>query len=74
MLYWKFLSCDIIPLLQEKEGFDFTLLDIGGGFPGHEVLNDVFIEVARTVNDCVSELFSKYPNIMVIAEPGNQRV
>ena len=56
--------------MQEQEGCDFSLLDIGGGFTGNDSENDVFAEVAEIVNSRVEEFSISYPNVTVIAEPG----
>ena len=48
----------------------FTHLDIGGGYPGYETKNDLFIEVASTINDCLENHFGDRPGLVVIAEPG----
>lgn len=48
-------------------GFNMTLLDIGGGFPGDNNAN--FSECADVINKSLDELFAS-PEIQVIAEPG----
>jgi ornithine decarboxylase len=72
------LSCDAftdaIKLAKEtfnyanKTGFQLSLLDIGGGWPG---VNDgplLFEEIAREVAPLIDSLFP--PSVRVIAEPG----
>ncbi|KAI8334406.1 pyridoxal-dependent decarboxylase [Chlamydoabsidia padenii] len=57
----------------EAMGFNFTLLDIGGGFPGADVKNGItFEKMAAIIGPAVDELFS--PEIRVIAEPGRYYV
>jgi ornithine decarboxylase len=62
-------------------GHDMHIVDIGGGFPGLNVLdgscqtsNGVhFEEMARIINSMVNQLFPKdsiYPQYKIIAEPG----
>ena len=53
-------------------GFDFSLLDIGGGFPGTKDSSDLFTEVTSSINQSLQRLFSSssYPRLTVIAEPG----
>ena len=53
-------------------GFEMRLLDIGGGFPGHDSkeLEDKFIEIAAAINNQLEVSFSDVPNLEVIAEPG----
>lgn len=57
----------------EAMGFNFTLLDVGGGFPGADVKDGItFEKVAAVLGPAVDELFS--PEIRVIAEPGRYYV
>lgn len=63
----------------EKHGFSFTVLDIGGGFPGIQTSNSpivTFEDISTTVNDAIDEHFhaDKYPNLQIIAEPGRYMV
>ena len=51
-------------------GFQLTLLDIGGGYPGSRGSREVFERVASAVRASLEELFSRYPHLTVIAEPG----
>ena len=53
-------------------GFQFTVLDIGGGFPGERDSDELFDRMARAVREGLSQHFSPglYPNLKVIAEPG----
>ena len=50
--------------------FKFTLLDIGGGFPGHN-LDDTptFEEIGKEINRGIDDFFDS-ENINIIAEPG----
>ena len=52
-------------------GYNFTLLDIGGGFPGTKNSTTLFAEVSSSINEHLEKLF-KYPNLTVIAEPGKK--
>ncbi|KAH6572252.1 hypothetical protein BASA50_006235 [Batrachochytrium salamandrivorans] len=49
-------------------GFDFTLLDIGGGFPGRSTEGLQFADVARLLGPTIDDNFPA--EIRVIAEPG----
>eukprot|EP00158_Paraphelidium_tribonemae_P008617 Partr_v1_DN28630_c0_g1_i2_m50063 putative ornithine decarboxylase len=49
-------------------GYDFKLLDVGGGFPGNHDIAISFEEIAVVLREAVDELFP--PHIRVIAEPG----
>ena len=53
-------------------GFNFSLLDIGGGFPGSKNSTDLFIQVTFAISQSLQTLFStsSYPGLRVIAEPG----
>ncbi|KAL0077046.1 ornithine decarboxylase [Phycomyces blakesleeanus] len=53
----------------EAMGFNFSLLDVGGGFPSADVTDGVtFEKIAAVLGPTVDALFP--PNIRVIAEPG----
>jgi ornithine decarboxylase len=57
----------------EELGFNFTLLDVGGGFPGADVQNGItFEKVAAVLGPAVDQMFPR--NIRVIAEPGRYYV
>ena len=53
-------------------GLHFSLLDIGGGFPGTKDSTDLFAKVTSAINQSLQTLFSKlsYPRLTIIAEPG----
>ena len=53
-------------------GFNMNILDIGGGFPGHDMKesDEKFIEIAKTVNEQFEISFSDVDNIQIMAEPG----
>ncbi|KAI9366199.1 ornithine decarboxylase [Pilaira anomala] len=54
-------------------GFNFSLLDVGGGFPGADVKNGItFEKVAAVLGPAVDRLFPS--DIRVIAEPGRYYV
>ncbi|ORX80054.1 ornithine decarboxylase [Basidiobolus meristosporus CBS 931.73] len=67
-------------LMQAREVFDigktygyqFKLLDIGGGFPGDLKYDGSFADMADTIRICLKKLFPS--NIRVIAEPGRYLV
>ena len=61
--------------LAEKHGFLFTILDIGGGFPGVQTAI-TFEDISTTVNAAINEYFhsDKYPDLQIIAEPGRYMV
>ena len=53
-------------------GYDFTLLDIGGGFPGEKRSDKLFGRMADAIKQSLSQHFSPtvYSRLQVIAEPG----
>lgn len=53
-------------------GFNFTLLDIGGGFPGAKGTDNQFESMSAKVLETLDLLFnvSSNPGLKVIAEPG----
>ena len=57
-------------------GYDFTLLDIGGGFPGEKNTAKLFGRMADVIKQSLSQHFSPslYPNLRVIAEPGTHNI
>lgn len=51
-------------------GFNMQIIDIGGGFPGHEAKGAIkFEKFADAINEGLSKYFSS-PEIKIIAEPG----
>mmetsp|Transcript_25657 Transcript_25657/g.28545 ORF Transcript_25657/g.28545 Transcript_25657/m.28545 type:complete len:384 (-) Transcript_25657:407-1558(-) len=63
--------------MAEKYGFEeFTLLDIGGGFPGNwEGEATTLPEIAVGLNKIIPQVFPKaYSKVRVIAEPGRYMV
>jgi len=57
----------------EELGFKFTLLDVGGGFPGADVQDGItFEKIAAVLGPAVDQMFPS--DIRVIAEPGRYYV
>ncbi|RWS02138.1 ornithine decarboxylase 2-like protein, partial [Dinothrombium tinctorium] len=59
--------------VAKKYGFQMTLLDIGGGYPGNRYSNMIettFAEIAVTIKESISAYFNTDENIEIIAEPG----
>lgn len=52
----------------EKEGFDLTLLDIGGGWPGTDEGPLILEDICEAIGRHIANLFP--PKVRVIAEPG----
>jgi len=51
-------------------GFDFTLLDIGGGFPGQKSAKISFDEICDALVPALDEYFPEDSGVRIIAEPG----
>jgi len=56
--------------LARSYGFSPSLLDVGGGYPGHDGGNLRFEDVARTVSGALEKHFPAGCGVEVIAEPG----
>ena len=58
-------------LIGYKNGYEFKILDIGGGFP--DIIDDkklLFESISINVNKALNKYFSSIKNLRVIAEPG----
>lgn len=53
-------------------GYDMTLLDLGGGYPGNAGCEALFSQCARAINDQLEISFpeNEMPGLEIIAEPG----
>jgi len=58
-------ACDI----AERVGIGISVIDIGGGFPGVDK-NIKFEDIAKRINDGITEFFVEKATIQFIAEPG----
>jgi ornithine decarboxylase len=56
--------------VAQNYGYKFTLLDIGGGFPGRNASGIKFSAIAEVVRTAIEKLFPVSKNIRIIAEPG----
>lgn len=56
----------------EQIGYHFSLLDMGGGFPGHQGSSEIFNQVSSAINTSLNTLFNSdtYSELQIIAEPG----
>ena len=52
-------------------GYNLSLLDIGGGYPGHSGSEPVFYHVSDGINDSLTKFKSAFPAAEIISEPGN---
>ncbi|KAL7379197.1 hypothetical protein ABVT39_024367 [Epinephelus coioides] len=55
-------------------GFQMTLLDIGGGFPGRDDFQVKFEEFSEVINGALDEFFPPDSGVQIIAEPGRYYV
>lgn len=60
-------NCKNVYDIAKEMGFNLTLVDIGGGFPGDN--DEKFLEMAHIINSSIDKHF-KDINIRYIAEPG----
>ncbi|KAH7730505.1 ornithine decarboxylase [Aphelenchoides avenae] len=51
-------------------GHDMKLLDIGGGFPGHDTPKISFRKIVDVISPCLDEFFPPHEKVEIIAEPG----
>lgn len=51
-------------------GYNFTLLDIGGGFPGHAHAPIAFTDIASVLTQSLNKHFPAKRGVRIIAEPG----
>ncbi|XP_063040594.1 ornithine decarboxylase [Engraulis encrasicolus] len=51
-------------------GYNMTLLDIGGGFPGSEDTKLKFEEITTVINPALDKYFPADSGVQIIAEPG----
>lgn len=56
--------------IAEQQGFNFELLDIGGGFPGQTSAKLSFDEIAEVLRPALDTYFPESMGIRIIAEPG----
>lgn len=69
-IYYKAIKiCKDLFDFAETVGFHFTLLDIGGGFPGNNDKIHHIDEIADNVNKAIDEFFPD-ESVKIISEPG----
>ena len=57
--------------IGQTYGYTFNLLDIGGGFPGHNDGSISFENIVKVINESINDCFGGYDNgVKFIAEPG----
>jgi ornithine decarboxylase len=62
--------------MGKEAGYTFTLLDVGGGFPGTDNESVKFSEIVSVLRPALDSDFpeSEYPDLKIIAEPGRYYV
>jgi len=60
--------------LAKEYGYNPTILDCGGGFPGTDDGEFSFADVARVMSDAVDHYFPPSSGVEIIAEPGRYMV
>lgn len=60
--------------MGEELGYNMTLLDIGGGFPGSDDTKLKFEEITAVINPAVDKYFPADSGVRIIAEPGRYYV
>ncbi|CAF1028826.1 unnamed protein product [Didymodactylos carnosus] len=55
---------------DEEYGFQFSIIDIGGGFTGHNWDKPSFPEVAQSIHEMINKLFPEKKGYQLMAEPG----
>lgn len=60
--------------VAEQMGFHFSLLDIGGGFPGNKEATQMFDEMVTVINTSLDQYFPEGSGVRIIAEPGRYYV
>ena len=62
---------EFFDMAKTEFNITFSILDIGGGFPGVDDENGVkFDQIADTLKMAIDNEFSGYPDLKVISEPG----
>ncbi len=57
-----------------KVGYKLTLLDVGGGFPGHDSSRIGFKDIATVLNEAIETYFPEDCGVKIMAEPGRYYV
>jgi len=55
-------------------GYQLSILDIGGGFPGHDSSRISFKDIATVLNDALERYFPEDSGVKIMAEPGRYYV
>ena len=63
------MRCQRVFDMAKQAGYDFTFLDVGGGFE-----DSLFEQAARYLRDAIDQYFPDRSNLTIIAEPGRYYV
>jgi len=55
-------------------GFEFSYLDVGGGFPGHDSARVSFKDITTVLNAALEKYFPEDSGVQIIGEPGRYYV
>ena len=55
-------------------GYEFSLLDIGGGYPGHSESEKIFCRIADGISDSLAKFSTRFPKADIISEPGKYSI
>lgn len=72
-------NCHKVYQIAKNLGIEIELIDVGGGFPGYSLKDEItFEEIAQVLNDSIQEYFYDKENekylVEFIAEPGRYMV
>lgn len=68
--YSTIKTCREVFRIAERVGFAFTILDIGGGFPGCDSEKISFDNIVEQIKRGIDEQFDDIPDVNIISEPG----
>lgn len=67
-----YVAKQLFQFAEQSAGYRFTLLDIGGGFPGDNNTN--LLELSKIINSALDQHFPVGSGVQIIAEPGRYYV
>ena len=61
-----------LTIFQEAQhiGYNLSLLDIGGGFPGTSESNNILSILSDSIGQSLKEFLTAFPHTKVVSEPG----
>ena len=66
------MCCKVFDYARDELDLALSVMDIGGGFPVGEKEESVvaYKQAASVINQSAEKVFTAYPNVKLIAEPG----